>query len=142
TYPATPARVFAAFASLEAKNVWADDPDYVSDGGDTVFEFREGGRESFGGIAPDGTPYRYDGRYYDIVPDRRIVYSYEMYEASTRISVSLTTIELMPDGDGTHLRHTEQGAFLDGHDDHREQGIAEQLDGLDAFLRAENGSVR
>jgi hypothetical protein len=40
------------------------------------------------------------------------------------MSVSLTTIELTPQGSGTLLIHTEQGAYLDGSDDGtgREEG--------------------
>jgi hypothetical protein len=35
------------------------------------FDFRAGGRERFG-FKMDGTTFRYDARYYDIVPDQRI----------------------------------------------------------------------
>ena len=142
-YPARPARVFAAFTSAEAKLSWGDDPDYASDGGETEFDFRVSGRERFGGKAPDGTLYRYDALYYDIVPDERIVYCYEMYENGARISVSVATIEMVPADGGTRLTYTEQGAFLDGHDQaaDREQGTAEQFDGLLRLLRAEAGEV-
>lgn len=142
-YPAQPARVFAAFSSAEAKLSWADDPDYVSDGGETEFDFRVGGRERFGGKAPDGTPYRYDALYYDIVPDQRIVYCYEMYENGARISVSVATIEIVPAGAGTRLTYTEQGVYLDGlaRTADREEGTAEQLDSLLRQLRAEAGQT-
>jgi uncharacterized protein YndB with AHSA1/START domain len=56
-YTASPARVFAAFATFDAKARWSDDPDYASDGGETEFDFRAGGRERVGGKAPDGTGY-------------------------------------------------------------------------------------
>jgi len=41
----------------------------------------------------------------------------------------VTTVELAPAGDKTHLRYTEQGVFLDGEDspDLREQGTQEIL---------------
>jgi hypothetical protein len=57
-----------------------------------------------------------------------------------RISVSLATIEIEPSGDGTRLTYTEQGAFLDGHDDSgsRERGTRDLLDNLDAELKREN----
>ena len=60
--------------------------------GDTEFYLRVGGRERFS-HAWQGTTFRYDALYYDIVPDQRIVYSYEMYADDARIAVSVTTIE-------------------------------------------------
>jgi uncharacterized protein YndB with AHSA1/START domain len=143
TYPATPARVFAAFASLEAKNSWGDTGDLepVAGGAGTEeFDFRVGGRERFSHVW-QGTTYRYDALYYDIVPDQRIVYSYEMYANDVRISVSVTTIEFAKAGEGTELSFTEQGAYLDGFDGPaapslRQEGTTEMLDNLTGYLAA------
>jgi len=134
SYPATPAKVFAAWASLEAKNIWMDDPDYKSDGTDGELDFRVGGHERFGGVAPDGTPYSFDAVYYDIIPDHRIVYSYEMYSGEERMSVSLTTVEMVPEQDGTKLTYTEHGAFLDDKPEAREEGTNWLLDNLGKYL--------
>jgi hypothetical protein len=59
-----------------------------------------------------------------------------MHLDETRISVSLATIELKPEKDGTLLVFTEQGAFLDGYDDagSRERGTRDLLDALGASL--------
>ena len=118
-----------------------DDPDYSSDGSQYELDFRVGGHERFGGLNPDGTPYRYDALYFDIVPDYRIVYSYEMYAADDRMSVSLATVEIVPDQDGTKLTYTEQGAFLDGIDkpEAREEGTAWMLDNLGKYLASRAG---
>lgn len=136
SYPAAPARVFAAWASADAKSIWMDDPDFKSDGTDSELDFRVGGHERFGGLAPDGTPYSYDAVYYDIVPDHRIVYSYEMYSGESRMSVSLATVEMVPEQDGTKLTYTELGAFLDGIDkpEAREEGTTWLLDNLGKYL--------
>ena len=141
SYPAQPARVFAAWASWEAKGIWMDDPDYKSDGSDGELDFRVGGHERFGGLTPEGTTYRYDALYYDIVPDQRIVYSYEMYAGEDRMSVSLTTVEIVPEGEGTRLTYTEQGAYLDDLDQPglRQEGVTEMLDGLARYLRPPDG---
>jgi uncharacterized protein YndB with AHSA1/START domain len=138
-YPASPAKVFGAWADAAAKEIWMDDPDYKSDeSADIEMDFRVGGHERFGGLTPEGTRYRYDALYYDIVPDERIVYSYEMYSGDDRMSVSLATVEIVPDQDGTKLTYTEQGAFLDGIDkpEHREEGTAWILDNLGKYLAA------
>ncbi|MGH7697183.1 MAG: SRPBCC family protein [Candidatus Dormibacteria bacterium] len=143
TYPATPSRVFAAFASREAKDAWGDTGDLEStdgDSGDEEFAFRVGGRERFG-HKWQGTRYRYDALYYDIVPDERIIYTYEMYADDARISVSVATIELAKKADATRLTYTEQGAFLDGIDGPeasklRQVGTAEMLDNLTGYLES------
>jgi uncharacterized protein YndB with AHSA1/START domain len=141
TYPAAPSRVFTAFASAEAKSAWGETGELEpaqGDAGTEEFDFRPGGRERFG-IKVEGTTYRYDALYYDIVPDQRIVYSYEMYADDARISVSVATIEFAKSGDGTALTWTEQGAYLDGIDGPqapalREEGTTEMLDGLARYL--------
>jgi uncharacterized protein YndB with AHSA1/START domain len=139
TYPARPAKVFAAWADAAAKGVWMDDPDYKSDGTPYELDFRVGGSERFGGLNTDGTSYRYDATYHDIVPGERIVYSYEMYSGENRMSVSLTTVEIVSDTGGAKLTYTEQGAFLDGIDkpEARAEGCAWMLDSLAAFLAKE-----
>ena len=136
TYPAAPARVFAAFASIEAKRRWTACHD------NQVWhelDFRVGGRERSQGGPPGGPMYRVDARYHDIVADRRIVYAYEMHRDDTRISVSVVTVELTPAGRGTALRFTEQAAFLDGRDTpaQREGGTAHVLERLGELLAHE-----
>jgi uncharacterized protein YndB with AHSA1/START domain len=143
TYPAAPSKVFAAFASAEAKNIWGDTGNLEpaeGEAGIAEFDFRAGGRERFG-FKMAGTTYRYDARYYDIVPDQRIIYAYEMYAGDARISVSVATIEFAKNGDGTALTVTEQGAYLDGIDGPeapslRQEGVTEMLDNLTGYLAA------
>jgi uncharacterized protein YndB with AHSA1/START domain len=141
TYPASPSRVFAAFASRDAKDAWGDTGDITAAEpitGPVEFDFRVGGHERFG-IVYQGATYTYDAIYYDIVPDQRLVYSYEMYADSVRFSVSVTTIEFVKTDDGTTLTWTEQGAYLDGVDGQeaprlRQGGTSEMLDGLAKYL--------
>ena len=142
-YPAAPSRVFAAFASAEAKTAWGEtgDIETAADAESSEFDFRVGGRERFA-VSGGGSIYRYDALYYDIVPDQRIVYSYEMYADGVRISVSVTTIEFAKSGDGTALTWTEQGTYLDGIDGPeapalRKGGTTEMLDGLTRYLANE-----
>jgi uncharacterized protein YndB with AHSA1/START domain len=131
-YPAAPARVFQAFSDPEAKRQWFGGP------GETrgQMDFRTGGRDVASGTFPDGTTHRFDALYYDIVPGERIVFSYDMHIDQRRISVSLATVEITPQGSGSRLTFTEQGVFLDGYDDagSRERGTIELLDALGGFL--------
>ena len=149
SYPAAPSRVFAAFASAEAKGAWGDTGDLGSVPGEAdlaELDFRPGGQERFG-FRYQETNYRYRALYYDIVPDQRIIYSYEMYAGEARISVSVATIEFAKDADGTALTWTEQGTYLDGIDGPvapalRQEGTGEMLDGLAAYLAAEPGQAQ
>jgi len=130
TFDAPVARVWPAFADLPAKQKWFHGPDSTEEG--HVMDFREGGRESSHGAFHDGVVHRFEATYYDIVPQQRIVYAYEMYLDDRRISVSLATLEFTVQGNKTQLVLTETGVFLDGFDkpELREQGTRELLEAL------------
>lgn len=134
-YPASAARVFRAFSSIEERNAWSS----CHPGARFELDFREGGHELYCG-GPEGGPiYRVETRYHDIVPDTRFVRSYDMYADDVRLSVSLQTVEFKPEGTGTRLVFTEQGVYLDGHDlpAHREHGTGIALDQLTELLSRE-----
>jgi uncharacterized protein YndB with AHSA1/START domain len=140
-YPTALSRVFAAFASAEVKAVWGatSGREIVSEAGSAEFDFRPGGRERFA-IKMRGMTYRYNALYYDIVPDQRILYSYEMYAEDARISVSVATIEFAKSGADTALTWTEQGVYLDGIDGAqaptmRVGGTSKLLDSLTEYLQ-------
>ncbi len=130
-----PARVFSAWSSAEAKAAWFFGPPGWT-ARERRLDFRVGGREKAVGGFEGGVTTDFDATYHDIVPDRRLVYSYGMHLDGRRISVSLATIEFEPDGTGTRLRVTEQGVFLDGYEDNgsRAQGTAWLMDNLAAAL--------
>jgi uncharacterized protein YndB with AHSA1/START domain len=136
TYAAPPARVFNAWADPAAKARWFVGPDEWTKA-KHEFDFRVGGRERVSGGPPGGPVHAFDGHYQDIVPNERIIYTYDMHLDDKRISVSLATVEFKPAGAGTRLVFTEQAAFLDGYDDpaDRERGTRELLENLDADLR-------
>lgn len=101
------------------------------------FDFRVGGRET-NSTGPKGGPVHvFNCLYQDIVPNERIIYSYDMKLDDQRISVSLATIKFKAAGTGTRLVFTEQGVFLDGYDDAGscEHGTRWLLDKLAAALR-------
>ena len=133
TYPVEPARVFGAWADPSIKARWFGGP-----GWDHELDFREGGTERLSGTMESGAAITYEARYYDLVQDERIVYAYEMHMNGKRISVSMGSVELAPDGDGTKLVLTEHSAFLDGRDDDdtRRGGTESLLDSLGEVLAA------
>jgi uncharacterized protein YndB with AHSA1/START domain len=136
TYAATPRRVFAAFASETGKAAWFISPAENWELITREFDFRVGGRERLKGRWPSGLVADYDALYWDIVPDQRIVYAYELHHGDRKISVSLATVEFKPAASGARLILTEQGVFLDGYDDagSREHGTGLMLDRMGASL--------
>lgn len=137
TYPATPARVFAAWADPVAKRTW-----FVEGEGWEVEryeqDFRIGGREQSAFRFKGGPLIGNDTTYLDIVPDRRIVAAYTMTIEGKIMSASLATTEFERAGGGTRLILTEHDAFLDGIDTSgtRKQGSAGLLVQLGKFLEA------
>lgn len=135
TYKTSPARVFAAFADPALKSQWFSSPDEVGKNAYQL-DFRVGGQEINSGGPEGGPVYLFKATYQDIVPNERIIMTYDMYLDEQRISVSLSTTELLPEGSGTKLKYTEQSVFLDGLDnaEQREFGTKMLLDGLGDFL--------
>ncbi len=129
-YDVPPARVFKAWADPAIKAKW------FGAGAAQIFEFREGGREFAGSKPGDAMNFTFDVRYYDIVPDNRIVYAYDMTMDGARLSVSVATVEFRAAGTGTKMVIREDGAFLDGHDtvDARRKGTEMMIEGLKAAL--------
>ena len=135
-FDAPVAKVYAAFATEQGKSRW-----FAGHGKwepiERQFDFRVGGRERLKGKWTTGDVTDFDCTYRDIVPEQRIVYTYDLYYNGNKLSVSLATILFKPSGKGTHLSVTEQGVFLDGYDDagKREQGTRELIERLAASLR-------
>ncbi|HEY4215202.1 MAG TPA: SRPBCC family protein [Steroidobacteraceae bacterium] len=142
-----PQTVFAAWSSVEAKSRW-----FVGPTGWELehreLDFQVGGREVLTGRRSDGKVSHFDSRYYEIVPDQRIVYVYDMYTDDIRLSLSLVTVEFraivertrMIEGtrmvEGTRLVVTEQGVFFGDKQDarNREHGTGILLNQLERAL--------
>lgn len=130
TYPQPPARVFRAWSDPASKAAWFHGPaEWDSEPG--TLDFREGGRERLRGGPRGGPLHTMDARYHDIVPNQRIVYTYDLYLGESRMSVSLVTVTFRPLGSGTRLSFTEQVVFVDGHD-----GVASREEGTSGLLGA------
>ena len=112
-YKHAPSKVYSAWSNPEFKRQWFGSPDPAKPNG--IFEFKVGGRE-YNADKMGDDDFVYDVSYRDIVPDNRIIYTYEMLKNGDRISVSLATVELFADGGGTRMVVKEDGAFLDGLD--------------------------
>jgi uncharacterized protein YndB with AHSA1/START domain len=138
TYNVPVAQVFRAWAEPKLKARWfAGSADALGDGYE--LDFRVGGHEVNRGGPPGGPVYTYESEFRDIVPEQRIVYTYEMHADTSRISVSVATVQFRSQGGSTQLILTEQGVFLDGHDTvaQREEGTRSLLESLATILNGD-----
>jgi uncharacterized protein YndB with AHSA1/START domain len=130
-YDSSPAQVFAAYADPAARRRW-----FVEGEGWDVeschLDFRQGATESSTFRFRGGPLIRNDTTYHDIVENERFVFAYTMVVGDNRISASLGTVELIPEGNGTRHVYTEQGAYLDGFDNvaGREEGSRQLFEAL------------
>lgn len=136
TFDAPPALVFRALSDPAAKAQWF----HGGQGYQTVsraMDVRPGGREHLQGKWENGLVSTFDAVYFDVIPNERLVYSYEMHMGERKISVSLAVFELKAVGQGTQLTLTEHGAYLDGYDDagSREHGSGLLLDAIGEWVR-------
>ena len=134
-YDAPVALVFKAWAVKDAKARWFSPPVECTD---VIREqnFHVGGRDRLKATWPGGRITEFRAEYRDIVENERIVYVYDLYVDTKKISVSLATVTFAKSGKGTKLTVTEQGVFLDGYDDAgaRERGTSDLLDSLGRSL--------
>jgi uncharacterized protein YndB with AHSA1/START domain len=135
TYDSPIARVFRAWADPDRKALWfAGSADALGNGYE--LDFQVGGREVNRGGPPGGPVYIYSAQFRDIVLERRIVFTSELYADDSLMSVTVATVEFRETGDTTELILTEQGVFLDGQETagQREEGTRSLLDSLAAWL--------
>ena len=116
SFPVSPEAVFAAFADPEKKRKWFSPPSHPGTE-EHAMEFRNGGheRKSFQvQPGPNAPKFKCTNRtyYLDIVPNKRIVFSYSMSNEDVPFSASLATVDLIATKNGTDLIFTEQGAFF------------------------------
>jgi uncharacterized protein YndB with AHSA1/START domain len=130
-YNAPPAEVFAAYVDPASRRRWLVE----GEGWDVEscqLDFREGADEHSTFRFRGGPLIRNDTHYHEIIPDQRFVFSYAMVVGDSRISASLSTVELVAEGKGTRHVYTEQGAYLDGYDSvaQREEGCRQLNEAL------------
>ena len=105
-YPASPARVYAAFSSPEARARWA-----VPEGDVMTYDqadFSVGGYDVCRCGSPGALVNTINTRYLDIVPRERIVTAERTDRDGSLLGVSLNTLELIPLLSGTRLKMTIQ----------------------------------
>ena len=134
SYPVAPESVWRAWTDPEAvKRWWGPGP------GEPValaeLDVRVGGRFRivFGG--PDGTAHECAGVYREVVPNRKLVFTWTWPNSSPERE-SLVTLTLRPAGSGTELHFVHEQFFDEAVRDGHKQGWTDALDKLGRFLQA------
>ncbi|AVO45118.1 SRPBCC domain-containing protein [Phreatobacter cathodiphilus] len=133
---ASPARVFAAYTTIEAKSQWFRAPAEIETL-DRHLDFRPGGEERFRARWPGGLETDFQATYHDIVENERIILVYDLFHNRDKLSVSLLTLEFRAEGSKTRLLHTEQGSYLVGGAEAvqgRQHGTTWHIDNLVALI--------
>lgn len=115
-FPQRPARVFSAFAQPALKRRWYAEGDHEIL--DFNMDFRLGGSERFRYRFKEGHPIAgseiaNESTYQDILEEKRIVMTTRMSLNGKPIVVMLATFEFVPNGAGTDVILTHQGAYID-----------------------------
>lgn len=136
TFAAPPAAAFRAWSDPDAKRQWSDC--HAENTVEFNLDFRPLGRETHRVLDPVHGEQVVEKVFFDIVPDKRIVFGYDISVDGKRLSVSLVTVEFSTHPTGTRMLYTEQLAYLDGHHDlpMHIHGTQEGLDRLQLQLEA------
>jgi uncharacterized protein YndB with AHSA1/START domain len=128
---ATPEKVFAAWTQPEALKRW------FAPGDETVVllaeaDVRVGGRYRIVMRRPDGNEHRVGGVYKQVVPGRKLVFTWAW--ESTPERESLVTVKIEPIAGGCELTFTHEHFFDEAARDRHQQGWAVSLERLDSYL--------
>lgn len=120
TLKAPPARVYEAWTDPQLARRFLCPNDITV--GDATFDVRAGGRYRIAMINPDGETYVAHGTYREVVPERKLVMTWEWEEDDPRrVHQSLLTVEFAPHADGTELTLTHENlANLESRERHGE----------------------
>lgn len=112
TFGASAARVFAAWADVEARKRWSAPTDNIRIEYEAA-DFREGGKDVSRCIEPGNADYVATVTYIDIRKDQRLVFAEDVVHGEKRVSAALISVELTPKDAQTHLTLTMQIASFD-----------------------------
>jgi uncharacterized protein YndB with AHSA1/START domain len=125
--------VFKAWTDPECMSQWAGPKDFVARG--DQLDLRSGGIHRACLIAPNGDEHWVSGKYIEVQPPRRLVFTHAWELADgERSPETVITIDFTEMGDATHMRFHQ--AFFDsiGSRDGHEGGWSESFDRLERFL--------
>lgn len=138
TFSAPIEKVWNAHASLETKQKWFKGPPEWKQTERTL-DFHIHGKETMKGIL-NGKDSSYTAVYFEIVPNERLVYAFDVVWEGEIFSVSLVTTEFESVPEGTKMTFAEQLTYLDNPDpvtahENRKMGTGGHFVNLEALLK-------
>jgi uncharacterized protein YndB with AHSA1/START domain len=127
---APPAKVFSAWTDPDKMKRWMGPA--VVEPVRAEIDARVGGRFRLVMRSPDGEEHDVSGTYREVVPDRKLVFTWAW--KSTPERESLVTVLLARDGDGTLLTLTHEQFFDEDACERHRHGWSGSLDKLERFL--------
>ena len=130
-YAVPVAAVYAAWTDPEQVKHWMGPSEDFGEA-EVTTDVRVGGRYRIVMYAPDGEVHRVGGMFREIVPNKKLVYTWAW--ESTPGRESLVTVEFKPSGDGTELLLTHERFFDSQARDKHQHGWNGCMDRLGRFL--------
>ena len=127
---APPEKVYAAWTDPKQLMHWFG----PSGGGmkEAKVDARVGGRFAAGFVTPDGERHDVSGVYREVVPNRKLVFTWAWRTTPER--ESLLTLSFKPDGDGTMFTLLHEQFFDEAARDNHLKGWAGTMDKLEHFV--------
>ena len=129
---ASPERVFAAWTDPEKLAAWFGPQETIAGSARAELDLAVGGHFRASFTTADGEYHEVRGVYREVVPDRRLKFTWAWHTTLER--ESLVTITLSPDGDGTLLTLHHEQLFDESARDGHERGWTGCLDKLERYL--------
>lgn len=132
-YDAPPERVWQAWTDPQALSRWFGPGD---EGSVTQahLDLRPGGGYTIAFHTPDGEEHRVSGVYEEVVPPRKLSFSWAWQSTPDR--VSFVTVLLEADGGGTRMSFRHERFFDQAARDNHQRGWTATLAKLDRFIAA------
>jgi uncharacterized protein YndB with AHSA1/START domain len=129
---AAPAKVFAAWTDPEKIVRWFGPEQTIVDSVSADMDVRVGGHFRISFRTDDGEYHEVGGRYLEVVPDRRLVFSWAWHSTPER--QSQVTVALRDEGDVTLLTLTHDKFFDEAARDGHRRGWTGTLDKLERMF--------
>ena len=97
-------------------------------------DVRVGGKFRWECTDPEGKEVTISGEYREVVPDRKIVFTWQLEDEDWKNHNSMVTVEFFDRGDGTEVRLTHENLPTKPSRDDHEQGWNSVLDKLEEFV--------